>query len=66
MHVKGISPALDGTYIIHDTMNQRIKRGIDLLVGKNEEFYGKWSEVRISPVAKRTEPEAPARTWQAG
>ncbi|WP_227608810.1 RlpA-like double-psi beta-barrel domain-containing protein [Hymenobacter translucens] len=46
--VTGISPTLDGTYVIHDTMNRRMHRTIDLLVGRHEDIYGKWDKVRIS------------------
>lgn len=60
IRVSGISPKLDGTYVIHDTMNQRLHHTIDLLVGHDEAIYGKWEEVRISALA----PTAPA--WQAG
>ncbi|GAB2962966.1 hypothetical protein GCM10027048_34650 [Hymenobacter coalescens] len=63
VRVRGISAELDGTYIIHDTMNRRFKHGIDLLVGKHEDFYGRWTDVRITPVPER---EAPKPEWQAG
>ncbi|RTQ45883.1 hypothetical protein EJV47_23935 [Hymenobacter gummosus] len=63
VQVSGISAELDGTYIIHDTMNRRFKHGIDLLVGKHEDFYGRWTDVRIRPVPERP---APAPEWQAG
>ena len=59
VEVKGISPALDGIYVVHDTMNRRLHRTIDLLVHKNEKIYGKWDDVRISKV-----PEAELQ-WQA-
>lgn len=61
VQVRGISAELDGTYIIHDTMNRRFKHGIDLLVGKHEDLYGRWTNVRIQPVPPRPAPE-----WQAG
>ena len=60
VRVQGISAELDGTYIIHDTMNRRMHRTIDLLVGRNEQIYGKWDKVRISKVE-----EAPELEWQA-
>ncbi|WP_188811453.1 hypothetical protein [Hymenobacter cavernae] len=59
VRVQGISAELDGTYIIHDTMNRRLHRTIDLLVGQHEQIYGKWDKVRISKV-EEAEP-----TWQA-
>ncbi len=59
VHVTGISPKLDGVYVLHDTMNRRLRRTIDLLVHKDEKLYGKWDNVRISRVAK------PELQWQA-
>lgn len=59
VEVKGISPTLDGVYVLHDTMNRRLRRTIDLLVHKDEKLYGKWDNVRISRVAK------PELQWQA-
>ncbi|WP_400193174.1 hypothetical protein [Hymenobacter sp. B81] len=64
VRVHGISPQLDGNYIIHDTMNRRFKRGIDLLVGQHEDHYGRWSNVRITPVP--APQPTPAPQWQAG
>jgi 3D (Asp-Asp-Asp) domain-containing protein len=52
VHVSGISPTLDGVYELHDTMNRRLHRTIDLLVHKNERIYGRWDNVRISRVPK--------------
>ncbi|WP_324674742.1 hypothetical protein [Hymenobacter sp. GOD-10R] len=60
VRVQGISAELDGTYIIHDTMNRRLHRTIDLLVGRHERIYGKWDKVRISKVE-----EAAESTWTA-
>lgn len=60
--VKGISPELDGVYVIHDTMNQRLHRTIDLLVGRHEKIYGKWDDVTIRKV-EDTPPPQPE--WQA-
>lgn len=59
VEVKGISPKLDGVYVLHDTMNRRLRRTIDLLVNKDEKIFGKWDDVRISKVVK------PELTWQA-
>ncbi|HEX8349439.1 MAG TPA: hypothetical protein VF598_05740 [Hymenobacter sp.] len=59
VRVHGISPELDGTYVIHDTMNRRLRHTIDLLVGRHEQIYGKWDKVRISKV------EATKPIWQA-
>jgi 3D (Asp-Asp-Asp) domain-containing protein len=59
IEVSGISPELDGTYVVHDTMNRRLHRTIDLLVNKNEKIYGRWDNVRISKV-----PAAELQ-WQA-
>ncbi|MBC6991175.1 MULTISPECIES: RlpA-like double-psi beta-barrel domain-containing protein [Hymenobacter] len=64
--VSGISPALDGNYVVHDTMNRRYRHRIDLLVNRHEALYdewvrfGKWDKVKISKV----NPAKPA-VWQA-
>ncbi|QNE41157.1 hypothetical protein F1C16_17110 [Hymenobacter sp. NBH84] len=62
VRVKGISPELDGVYVIHDTMNRRLHRTIDLLVGRHEKIYGKWDDVTIKKV-EDTPPVLPE--WQA-
>lgn len=46
--VTGISEELDGTYIIRDTMNKRIRNTIDILVGKNDKIMGHWKNVKIT------------------
>ncbi|UYZ58000.1 RlpA-like double-psi beta-barrel domain-containing protein [Hymenobacter latericus] len=63
VQVRGVSPELDGVYVVHDTMNRRFKHGIDLLVAKHEDIYGRWGNVRISPVPKRP---VVIPQWQAG
>lgn len=62
VEVSGISPELDGTYVIHDTMNRRMHRTIDLLVSAKEDIYGKWDNVKI---VKIEAPAAPEREWEA-
>lgn len=52
VQVSGISPTLDGIYVVHDTMNRRLRHTIDLLVNKREKIYGKWDAVRISKAPK--------------
>ncbi|GAA4392603.1 hypothetical protein [Hymenobacter koreensis] len=64
VQVTGISPKLDGVYVIHDTMNRRHKHCFDVLVGKNEAHLADmWRNVRLTPVPKRTAPEP---VWSAG
>jgi 3D (Asp-Asp-Asp) domain-containing protein len=46
--VSGISPELDGTYIVRDTMNKRLKNTIDLLVDRHDNIMGHWKNVRIT------------------
>ncbi len=48
LQVTGISQELDGTYIIRDTMNKRIRNTIDILVGPNENVMGHWKNVKIT------------------
>lgn len=55
LRVSGISARLDGTYVVHDTMNRRLRRRIDLLVHRREQIYGKWAHVRIQRIP-RTQP----------
>jgi len=62
VQVSGISPDLDGNYVIHDTMNRRLHRTIDLLVGTKEDIYGKWNHVKIVKVDPKPVPEL---QWEA-
>ena len=48
LQVTAISAELDGTYIIRDTMNRRIKNTIDILVGKDDKIMGHWKNVQIT------------------
>jgi 3D (Asp-Asp-Asp) domain-containing protein len=48
LQVAGISAELDGTYIIRDTMNRRLKNTIDILVGRNDNIMGHWKNVQIT------------------
>jgi 3D (Asp-Asp-Asp) domain-containing protein len=46
--VTGISDDLDGLYIVRDIMNRRIKKQIDLLVGRKDKVMGFWRDVYIA------------------
>jgi 3D (Asp-Asp-Asp) domain-containing protein len=59
--VQGISEALDGVYIIHDTMNRRHRHCVDVLVNEREcksGLEGRWSEIKLSKLAPKSD-------WQA-
>ncbi|RSK50906.1 RlpA-like double-psi beta-barrel domain-containing protein [Hymenobacter rigui] len=61
VRVSGISDALDGVYIIHDTMNRRHHHCVDVLVNKREcqqGLEGRWTGIRLSKLA-------PEPTWEA-
>ncbi|WP_241738959.1 RlpA-like double-psi beta-barrel domain-containing protein [Pontibacter beigongshangensis] len=55
--VSGISEELDGLYIVRDTMNKRIRKRIDILVGRQDEIMGKWKNVQISKFIASSGPE---------
>ncbi|WP_125425877.1 RlpA-like double-psi beta-barrel domain-containing protein [Hymenobacter metallilatus] len=61
VRVQGISEALDGVYIIHDTMNRRHRHCVDVLVNEREcknGLEGRWPDIRLSKVA-------PEPVWEA-
>ncbi|WP_426493472.1 hypothetical protein [Hymenobacter sp. 102] len=61
VRVSGISDALDGVYIIHDTMNRRHRHCVDVLVNKREcqnGLEGRWTGIRLSKLA-------PEPVWEA-
>jgi 3D (Asp-Asp-Asp) domain-containing protein len=61
VRVHGISEALDGVYIIHDTMNRRHRHCVDVLVNEREcknGLEGRWSKIKLSKLA-------PTPMWQA-
>ncbi|WP_375435750.1 hypothetical protein [uncultured Hymenobacter sp.] len=61
VRVRGISTALDGDYIIHDTMNRRHRRSVDVLVNEREcksGLEGRWSKIKLSKLT-------PKPIWQA-
>lgn len=61
VRVSGISDALDGVYIIHDTMNRRHRHCVDVLVNEREcknGLEGLWSGIRLSKIA-------PEPVWEA-
>jgi len=41
-------PAIDGLWVIHDTLNKRYENRGDLLFDKNVRTLGKWKNVKIS------------------
>jgi 3D (Asp-Asp-Asp) domain-containing protein len=45
--VSGIRDDVDGIFIVHDTMNKRYKRRIDLLVRRANPLFNKWDNVTI-------------------
>ncbi|WP_101443638.1 RlpA-like double-psi beta-barrel domain-containing protein [Pontibacter ramchanderi] len=46
--VRGVSEELDGQYIVRDTMNRRFRNRIDILVGRKDNIYGRWENVKIA------------------
>ncbi|UOQ66526.1 hypothetical protein [Hymenobacter volaticus] len=61
VQVRGISEALDGDYIIHDTMNRRHRHCVDVLVNEREckaGLEGRWSKIKLSKIT-------PKQIWQA-
>ncbi|MGV3539886.1 MAG: hypothetical protein ACO1OQ_08755 [Rufibacter sp.] len=46
--VEGISPKLDGIYVVRDAMHRRIKNRVDILVGPNDKIMGYWEDVKLS------------------
>jgi 3D (Asp-Asp-Asp) domain-containing protein len=48
VQVNGISEELDGTYIVRDTMNKRLKNTIDILVDRHDNIMGHWKNVKIT------------------
>ncbi|WP_205499690.1 hypothetical protein [Rufibacter psychrotolerans] len=46
--VEGISPQLDGVYVVRDAMHRRIKNRVDILVGPNDEIMGYWEDVKLT------------------
>jgi 3D (Asp-Asp-Asp) domain-containing protein len=51
VQVRGISPALDGVYTVHDTMNRRYRHCLDVLVHPREHVTISRSGVKIRRVA---------------
>ncbi|MBA9076720.1 MULTISPECIES: hypothetical protein [Rufibacter] len=45
--VKGISPKLDGVYVVRDAMHRRIKNRVDILVGPHDKIMGYWEDVKL-------------------
>ncbi|MBX0291522.1 hypothetical protein K3G63_13815 [Hymenobacter sp. HSC-4F20] len=62
VRVRGISDALDGVYIIHDTMNRRHRHCVDVLINERESdrgLEGRWANIKLT---KYTEEPG----WQPG
>ena len=53
VRVRGISPALDGVYTIHDTMNRRHRHCMDVLTHISEKFDIFQKGVKIQKVEER-------------
>jgi 3D (Asp-Asp-Asp) domain-containing protein len=47
LQVKGISPELDGVYVVRDTMKRQLRNRIDILVGTNDNIMGRWKNIQI-------------------
>jgi 3D (Asp-Asp-Asp) domain-containing protein len=47
LRVKGISPELDGIYVVRDTMKRRLRNRVDILVGAKDNIMGRWDNVQI-------------------
>lgn len=62
VRVSGISDALDGVYIIHDTMHRRHRHSVDVLVNEKEcqnGLEGRWNNITLRKIP------APAPDWAA-
>ncbi|WP_076667768.1 hypothetical protein [Pontibacter indicus] len=46
--LRGVSDDLDGQYIVRDTMNRRFTNRVDILVGRKDNIYGRWDNVKIA------------------
>jgi 3D (Asp-Asp-Asp) domain-containing protein len=51
VRVRGISPALDGVYTVHDTMNRRYRQHLDVLVHPREHVRISQTGVKIQRVS---------------
>jgi len=45
--VVGISPQLDGVYVVRDAMHRRIRNRVDILVGSDDNVMGFWKDVKL-------------------
>lgn len=48
--VEGISPKLDGIYVVRDAMHKRIRNRVDILVGEDDNIMGFWKNVKLTPM----------------
>ena len=46
--VTGVSDELDGLYIVRDVMNKRMRKQVDILVGRKDRIMGLWDNVTIA------------------
>ncbi|GAB2531273.1 hypothetical protein [Rufibacter soli] len=46
--VEGISPQLDGVYVVRDAMHRRIRNRVDILVGPHDKIMGYWEDVKLT------------------
>ena len=61
VRVRGISPALDGVYTVHDTMNRRYHRCLDVLVHPREHVSISQAGVKIQRLSAPTHRATAAR-----
>jgi 3D (Asp-Asp-Asp) domain-containing protein len=47
VRVSSVSPQLDGVYTVHDTMNRRHRRRIDILTHRNEKLHVFASDAKL-------------------
>ncbi|MFD1874720.1 hypothetical protein [Hymenobacter bucti] len=61
VRVRGISPALDGVYTVHDTMNRRYRHRLDVLVHPREHVSISQAGVKIQRVSAPQRRGGPSR-----
>jgi hypothetical protein len=47
-------PAIDGTWVVQDTMNKRFRNRGDLLFDSNVRSKGRWANVMVTPLKRHT------------
>jgi 3D (Asp-Asp-Asp) domain-containing protein len=58
VRVEGISPALDGVYTVHDTMNRRYRHRLDVLAHPREHLSLSRTGVRLRRVGRATRSQS--------